>query len=382
MVKLALTEARAIVLQAQGISRGKLTATPLDIVRRLGIVQLDSIAVMARSHELVMYTRLGAIGPDSIAHWLWSPGEPTTFEYMAHAACIVPLTLWPLFSFRRRAYCKYGWLGEPLPKATCEYVIDRIRSEGPLTVTDFGAIARSGGWERPSQIKMTLDWLLQTGDLICTRRKGWKRVYDLAERVVPQGLRHAEISDEECLIRLIQLAARSMGVATVEDLADYFRLNCARVRSLTPSCGLTQTQVEGWSEQAWIAPDAATGQLELHPPMLLSPFDSLIWYRPRSRRLFGFAPILEAYKPAAKRQYGYYCMPLLVDGSLQGLVDPRRENGCLVAEVVILDNDEAVRPMAVALAEAATWVGCDAVRLQRTDPVVRGKILAQLLAER
>ncbi|WP_069811041.1 winged helix-turn-helix domain-containing protein [Streptomyces sp. TP-A0874] len=369
-VRLSADEARRIVLRAQGLlgapdRRGGVRA----LLRRLGAVQLDTISVLARSHELVPYARLGRVGRAGIEAAYWGDGR--SFEYWSHAACILPIEEWPHFAFRRRARAARGhrWHVLPEPARSCAAVRARLRSEGPLTAAELGGAKRGGEWWDWSETKVAVEWLLDTGEVVCTERRGWKRVYDLAERAVPAELLHDDLSDRECLRRLVGQAGIAMGVATVADLADYHRLRKAQVESVVADSGLVPVAVDGWGRPAWAAPEAlATAPRGRHRTTLLSPFDSLIWDRPRTERIFDFVHRLEAYVPKPRRTHGYFAMPLLSGGRLVGRVDPAREGGVLVARQASLESAKAVRPMAEALLQAAGWVGSTEVRVERVLP--------------
>ncbi|UQA97964.1 winged helix-turn-helix domain-containing protein [Streptomyces halobius] len=343
------------------------------MLRRLGAVQLDTISVLARSHELVPYARLGAVGRPGIEAAYWSAnghGAPHSFEYWSHAACILPIEEWPHFAFRRRAYRARGHRWHVMQDAarSCAAVLDRLRADGPLTTSELGGGRKGGEWWDWSETKIAVERLLDTGEVVCTERRGWKRVYDLAERAVPADLLHDDLGDTECLRRLVAQAGAAMGVATRADLADYHRLKAGQVDAVIEDSGLVPVEVEGWGRPAWADPAAlATPPRGRHRTALLSPFDSLIWDRPRTERIFGFTHRLEAYVPRAKRIHGYFAMPLLAGGKLVGRVDPAREGTTLVARQVSMNGPKAVRPMAEALREAAAWVGCGSIRLERCD---------------
>jgi uncharacterized protein YcaQ len=232
------------------------------------------------------------------------------------------------------------------------------------------------------------------GDVICVRREGWRRVYDLPDRILPGGLLADEPTDAGCLAHLAASAARSLGVVTRADLIDYHRLRemtgpgtrhadlvdeAAEAAGLTPVAvglaaaagrgGPTPTRsgiTMGWADPVALA--QASGGGGRHRVTLLSPFDSLVWDRKRTRRMFGFDHSLEAYVPRAKRVHGYYAMPLLAGGRLVGRVDPVRQGQTLVARQLSLASAAATAPMARALREAAEWVGCSAVAVERVDP--------------
>ena len=380
-VELSADEARRIALRAQGLlgAPDRRAGVP-GVLRRLGAVQLDTISVLARSHELLAYARLGAVGRRAVEEAYWS-GE-SAFEYWSHAACVLPLEDWPLFAFRRRHLRARAARSPQPPAAAREEVLARLRAEGPLTATELGGAKNGGPWWDWSDTKRAAEQALACGEVVVTRRRGWKRVYDLAERAIPAEFRHDEWDDASCLRRLVAQAGAALGVATEADLADYHRLTAAQVASVVADTGLVPVTVAGWAGQgrgaarqrAWADPAAlATPPRGRHRTTLLSPFDSLVWYRPRAQRMFGFTHRLEAYLPAARRTWGYFAMPLLSGGRLLGRVDPARAGHTLVARHASFEGAEAaarkaVRPMAEALAEAARWVGCSAIRVERTTP--------------
>ncbi|MDQ6778805.1 MAG: winged helix DNA-binding domain-containing protein, partial [Actinomycetota bacterium] len=331
-------------------------------------VQLDTISVLARSHELVAYSRLGAVGRDAVERTYWSGGQ--AFEYWAHAACVLPVEQWPLFAFRRRWFRARGQRWHQVPEGVGERVLERLRAEGPLTATELGGAKGGGPWWDWSEVKVAVEWLLDLGEVVCTTRRGWRRVYDLPERALPAGaLAGAELSGEECVRGLLEISGRALGVATVADLADYHRLRRADVRAVLGDTSLVSVRVAGWRDPAWAHPSAlaALATRGRHRVTLLSPFDSLVWDRRRVLRLFRFVHRLEAYVPAPRRVHGYFAMPLLAGGRLAGRVDPSREGSALVAKQLSL-APPALEAMAVALVEAATWVGCDRVVVRDVDP--------------
>ncbi|MFJ6216364.1 winged helix-turn-helix domain-containing protein [Streptomyces sp. NPDC092296] len=373
--ELSADEARRIALRAQGLlgapdRRGGVRG----VLRHLGAVQLDTISVLARSHELVPYARLGAVDRSAVEGAYWGAG--TSFEYWSHAACILPIEEWPLFAFRRRAFVARGHRWHRLTDAerSCAEVLARLRGDGPLTATDLGGARKGGPWWDWSETKIAIEWLLDIGQVVCTERRGWKRVYDLAERAVPAELLAQEPDDGSCLRRLVRQAGAALGVATRADLADYHRLKAEQVDAVVADSGLLPVTVRGWGRgggtaPAWADPAAlAAPPRGRHRTTLLSPFDSLIWDRARTERIFGFTHRLEAYVPRPKRVHGYFAMPLLAGGRLVGRVDPAREGRTLIARQASLVSPGAVEPMARALREAAGWVGCDAVRVERVVP--------------
>lgn len=369
-VSLSADEARRIALRAQGLlGAPDRRAGVRGMLRQLGAVQLDTISVLARSHELVPFARLGPVGRQAVESAFWSDSH--SFEYWSHAACVLPIEEWPHFAFRRRAFRDRGhrWHRMQDREGSCAAVRDRLKSEGPLTTAGLGGGRNGGEWWDWSESKIAVEWLLDIGEVVVTERRGWKRVYDLAERAVPEALFHDELDDHECLRRLVTQAGAALGVATRADLADYHRLKAEQVDAVLADTGLVPVEVQGWPRPGWADPAALESTPRgRHRTTLLSPFDSLIWDRPRTERLFGFIHRLEAYVPKPKRVHGYFAMPLLAGGKLVGRVDPAREGTTLVARQLSLESTKAVEPMARALGEAASWVGCDAVRVERCDP--------------
>lgn len=369
-LSLSADQARRIVLRAQGfLGAPDRRAGARGVLRSLGAVQLDTISVLARSHELIPYARLGAVGRGAVEGAYWSGSH--AFEYWSHAACILPIEEWPHFAFRRRSRRARGFRWHVMEDAerSCKAVLGQLRAEGPQTSTQLGGAKNGGPWWDWSETKIAVEWLLDTGEVVCTERRGWKRVYDLAERAVPDPLLHDDLDDTECIRRLVAQAGAAMGVATRADLADYHRLKGEQVMAVIEDTGLVPVEVEGWGKPAWADPAALAAEPRgRHRTTLLSPFDSLIWDRPRTERIFGFTHRLEAYTPKPKRIHGYFAMPLLAGGRLVGRVDPAREGRTLVARQVSLNGPKAVQPAADAIAEAAGWVGCEAARVERVLP--------------
>jgi uncharacterized protein len=385
---LSRDEARRMTLRAQGLLGDRAAwrrGGPEGMLRRLGAVQLDTISVLARSHELVAYARLGAIGRERIERAYWTPRAHARdgggcFEYWSHAACVLPAEEWPMFAFRRRHFRARGQRWHRVSQEACDRALADLRDNGPMTVSDLGGARRGGEWWDWSEVKVAVEWLLDIGEVVCAERRGFKRVYDLPSRALPAALLDDDPDDAACLRRLVGQACRALGVATEADLADYHRLKRDQVAAVAPDSGLVEVAVDGWRGTAWADPDAlrALGARGRHRTTLLSPFDSLVWDRARTLRVFGFRHRLEAYVPAPKRVHGYYAMPLLAGGRLRGRVDPGRDGSALVAKRLSCEPD-AVDAMAQALREAAEWVGCDAVELGEVDPpALRSPLRARL----
>jgi uncharacterized protein YcaQ len=367
LTELSADEARRAALHAQGfLGAPDRRAGVRGVLRHLGAVQLDTISVLARSHELVPYARLGAVGRQTVDAAYWTGRH--AFEYWSHAACVLPIEEWPHFAFRRRAYRRRPQWHQDLPDGAYDAVIEQLRAQGPLTATELGGAKNGGEWWDWSASKVAVERALTYGEVVCVERRGWKRVYDLAERAVPADLLHDELDDAECLRRLVRLAGQALGVGTRADIADYHRIKGEQFDAVVADSGLVPVRVQGWDKPAWADPAVLESEPRgRHRTTLLSPFDSLIWERARTERIFGFTHRLEAYVPKQKRVHGYFAMPLLAGGRLVGRVDPAREGTTLVARQLSLAGPKAIAPMARALREAAEWVGCDSVRIERTN---------------
>jgi uncharacterized protein len=388
---LSADEVRRITLYSQGfLGAGAKRGDVSGVLRRVSAVQLDTISVLARSHELVAYARLGPVGRDAVENAYWPAKTPKTFEYWAHAACILPIEDWPYYGWRRRAIAARGHRWHQVSEQACEQVLGRLRDEGPLTATQLGGAKAGGPWWDWSEVKIAAEWLLDTGRAVCVRRTGWRRVYDLPERAVPKELLDIEPTDAECLSYLVAAVGRALGVATHADFIEYQRLNgyglhlrggealdgAAAAAGLIPvTVPGSKRPVPGWGDPAALAWLAAGGR-GTHRTALLSPFDSLIWDRKRTLRMFGYRHLFEPYVPKEKRERGYFTMPLLAGGQITGWVDPGREGKTLIGRNIFLEKPAAVAPMARALAEAAQWVGGENVATERVQP----SALAQPLA--
>lgn len=377
IVELSPAEARRLALEAQGLVGRPPEGGVPSLLSRLGAVQLDTISVLARSHELVAYARLGAVGRDAVEAAYW--GRPArAFEALAHAMCILPIALWPYLAARRRRSARWTHPRRPHDTRAMARVVAELAARGPLTASDLGgsrakAARPENVWWHWSPEKVALERLLAVGTVVCVERRAWRRVYDLAERAIPSRLRARELDDAACHRKLISLAAERLGVGTAEDLRGYFGgMSRDEAAIAIVAARLVPVRVAGWEQHAWADPAALAAvsagvTAGSHRTTLLSPFDSLVWDRARLLRIFGMAHKLEAYTPAADRVHGYFAMPVLSGGHLVGRVDPGRDGTTLVAKRVTASAGS--EPAAArALVEAAGWVGCNAVRIDETRP--------------
>ena len=380
----SLPEARTIALRAQGFgaSRNKPPARGrmLDEVRRLGLLQLDSVNVLIRSHYLPLFSRLGNYDRASLDS-LSAGARRGLFEYWGHEASLIPVEHQPLFRWRmEEARAGKGVWGGPSRIARdkpdfVRSILDEIRDRGPLGAGELSSGGKSSGaWWGWSEGKRAVEYLFWTGQLTSAGRRGFERLYDLPERVIPETvLATPDPSRADAQRALVATAARAFGIATEPDLRDYFRLSPAdskaRVQELCEQDEIMPVEVEGWKLQAYLHRDARTPG-KVSAAALLSPFDSLIWSRPRTERLFDFHYRLAFYTPKHKRTQGYYVMPFLLGDNLVARVDLKsdRKAGKLLllgghCEAGISEGDVAVS-LAQELTTLAGWLGLDGVTVR------------------
>ena len=356
--RLSRDAARRVALAAQGFTRrrptGRITRQHLRrVFDDIGLIQVDSVNVLARSQELPLFARLGP-HPRTLIPAAVAGGE--LFEYWAHVASLLPTKHLPLFRWRMEAmvdgrYARHFTQRRP---GMLEKVLDQVRARGPLAIGDVeGRVRNPGSWWNWDDAKLALEILFDQGVVSVTRRQGdFARLYDLIERIVPADVLAAPpIPEDEARRQLLLLAARSLGVATLAELCDYHRISATKgkpiVAELVAEGALVAVEVDGWNRPAFLHPDVATPR-RVTGRALLSPFDSLIWYRDRTERLFDFNYRIEIYTPKPKRVFGYYVLPFLLDGQLVGRVDLKadRAAGVLRAQAtwVEADLDNPARP--------------------------------------
>jgi uncharacterized protein len=385
--ELSLDQARRVALAAQGLA-APARATPAGpaalraTLERLGAIQIDSINVVARSHELVLHARAGPHDRAAFDRVVYR--RRAGFEYWAHAASFLPIDRYRLClpRMRRLAASTRGWWVDVRQRNRHLYapVLDRIRADGPLAASAFRDPdgPRRGSWWDWAPAKHVLEDLFDQGVLLVHDRVNFERRYDLAERILPAGIDTSEPGPLEAAVELTLLAARHLGVGTAADLADYYRLRPVEARPALAeavAAGLLQeVAVAGWSRPAYLLPGTRVPRRVAHPPVLLSPFDSLIWSRERTERLFGFNYRLEVYVPAAKRVHGYYVMPVLAGGRLVARVDPKhdRQGGALLLRGLHLepaaDPADTVAATAAAAHRLAAHLGADRVEVGDAMP--------------
>lgn len=388
-------QARQIALKAQKLwskPQPHKDGNPLHaLTRDLGAVQLDTISVLARSHELVAFARLGAIPKADVETGYWhSPGSPAThFEYWSHAASILPIEYWPLFSFRRQHYRHLGVRWHDVDKKAVRRVKAQLTADGPMTTSDLGGGRKDAYWWNWSDVKVAVEFLLDIGEVAVTRRDKWRRVYDVAERAIPEtNFNDAEPID--AVRQLLRLSLETLGVGTKSDILDVHRLK--------PNNPLVVRAWNEFIEQADVQPVTVTKFEEPHfalthtletlnrskaqRAVLLSPFDSLVWHRPRLSRLFDMDYRIEAYTPQAQRTFGYFAMPVLVGDRIVARVDPARKGSTFIANKVTFQSptpsETDILGVATALVEAAAWVGSTTISVSDVVPARCASALRQL----
>ena len=404
MQRLSAAQARRIALAAQGFAeprpRGRVDTRHIRrAIERVGLLQLDSVSVLCRSHYLPVFSRLGpypralldrlAVHTRSGRAPRAQPDRRELFEYWGHEASLLPVSLHPLLRWRMARAGVEAWdsvrrLAREHPELL-EEVYELVAARGPLRAADTGFTHAPGQremWDRHDG-KTALEHLFYTGRVTAARRRNFERIYDVAERVLPAAVLDTPTPPEdEAQRELVRISARRLGVATEPDIGDYFRLpraaSKARVGELSEAGELTPVEVEGWQAQGYLWPDARRPR-RVRARALLSPFDSLIWRRERTERLFSFRYRLEIYTPAAKREYGYYVLPFLLGEELVARVDLKAETatGRLLVPGAYLEPGQdpaAVAPeLAAELGLMAGWLGLERIQIES-----RGDLAAPL----
>lgn len=392
--RLSLPEARRIAVAASGLARrppGRKDRRHLAaVVDRLGLLQLDSVNVVGRAHDLVLFSRLGPHPPTLLRDAAYRRRE--LYEAWCHEASLVPTSMWPLLAWRRdRVHADRWWRGWVEGKADLlASLLAEVADRGPLTSSGLQATAspraRRQSWWGWDDVKRGLEHLFAVGRLAVADRTGttgFERSYDLVERVLPAEVLAAPVPDEdEARAALLVAAARAQGVGTLADLADHHRQVPIRVKPvvgrLVEEGRLVPAEVEGWSQPAYLHPEAARPR-RVAARALVAPFDPIVWNRPRAQRLFGFTYRIEIYTPAPKRVYGYYVLPFLQGDRLVARVDAKADRRARVLRVpgafaeASADPGAVAAPLAAELGSLAEWHG-----LERVVVGERGDLAAPL----
>ena len=411
VVQISELQARSVALAAQqfgrvparglGATAGQPNGSQLHrAAEALGAVQIDAVNVLTRSHYLTFYSRLGPYTTGVLDGLVYR--QRGLFEYWGHAASLMPVGMYPVLRWRMEDYARsthYAAFRERLDRERPGYLealLAEVAARGPLAWTELSDPARwqtlpprlaryadsTLAWHRRSDGKAALEWLYSSGTLAIAERRGFEPRYDLAERVIPEAIISAPaLSREEAQRALVLTAARALGIATVSDLADYFRLPVAqtraRARELAEDGRLRPAKVAGWKHDAYLVPDFDAGPVSARA--LLSPFDSLIWHRDRAERLFGYRHVFELYVPAAKRRYGYFVLPFLLGDTIAARVDLKaaRDVATLQVLAAYLEPGAPAAPTAAELADElrsiAEWLSLESIQVSE-----RGDLTAHL----
>ena len=342
----------------------------------MGVIQIDSVNVLARSEELVLFARLGPHRRDLIAD---ASTRGDIYEYWVHEASYAPVDHHHLHRWRMAREHPWSQMRDfgRRRRQLIDAVERRITEEGPLTAGDLKLrVGTKGAWWDWDDGKIALEYLFWTGRIAARRRRtDFARVYDLPERIIPSAaLDRPTPPEAEARKELLVLAARHHGIGTTTDLADYHRQKITDVRPLVTDLvdegRLVEVDVEGWSAPAYMLPTTAI-PTTIDATAVLSPFDPVIWNRDRAERLFDFRYRIEIYTPAARRTYGYYVMPILHDERLQGRLDLKadRAAGMLRVQAAHAEPDADRDTLAPAVIDElnamASWLGLDRVQIAR-----------------
>ena len=378
--------ARRIALLSQGFGRRRASAVTVDssptparitaLVRALGLLQLDSVNVFCRAHYMPVYSRLGAYDRaalDRLAGHTSGRLNRRLFEYWAHEASLLPTESQPLLRWRMgdlaRAWGSMQRVIDEQPELVAS-VLALVDADGPVRAGDTGfqreAPVAGEMWNWHDG-KVALEHLFYTGQITAARRINFERLYDLTERVLPRDVMDASTpAREDAQRELMRISARALGIATEPDLGDWFRLpradSRARVAELVASGELAEVAVRGWNTAAYLWHDAPRPR-PVRGRALLSPFDPLVWFRPRAERLFHFRYRIEIYVPAPQRVHGYYVLPFLLDEALVARVDLKsdRQAGVLRVQAAFgepgVEVERVARELTLELRDCAAWLG-------------------------
>lgn len=391
---ISLASARRIALAAQGFGekRSKTARTWRHlnaVLGRTGLFQIDSVSAVIRAHYMPAYSRIGAY-PRHLIDDAAARRPRRLFEYWAHEASYLPVETWPLMQWRmhdaRDNRGIYGGLAR-FGRERADYIEDiyrRVEAEGPIAASAIEGQKGEGGWWGWSDAKHAFEWLFWAGRITTASRRGFERLYDLPERIIPRAIHDQPTPTPQDAIReLLKISAGALGVATAADMRDYFRLSPAqadgRIAELVESGDLLPVKVESWSQKAFLAAGARVPRT-IKGSALLAPFDPLIWERGRTERLFGFRYRIEIYTPAHKRTHGYYVLPWLLDEALTARLDLKADRAARILRMNGAYHEEgapkhAAQALASDLRHMATWLDLDDIAVTN-----RGN-LASALAE-
>ena len=388
-VKISRAEARRIALAAQGFARKRPESCDIRHIRRvinqLGLLQLDYVNVLIPAHYLVLYSRLGAYQRQRLNELVYQRKE--FIEQWAHEASIVPVDAWPLLQHRRDAYQPFP--DSPIMKLRgrgdyLKQVLRIVEERGPVRSNDLppmpGPKRKAGDWHR-SVPRWALEYHFRCGSVaVANRLPNFQREYDLTERLIDNTHPQLPMTRDDAQRELIRRAAKSCGISTARDLADYYRMSpkdaLPRVGELIEEGALHEVKVEGWQDPGYLHCDAVSPR-RIRASALLSPFDPVVWFRPRAERLFDFHYRIEIYVPASKRKWGYYVLPFLLDDKIVARVDLKADRKNKQLQVLAaheesgIDTDKTVEKLAEELTHLAAWLDLESVRVARRGSFAR-----------
>lgn len=384
--QLSIKQARRLALAAQGFNGRQPPATfkashLTQLIERLGVLQIDSVNALVRSHYLPLYSRLGNYPQKLLDQAAWSQGrQRKLFEYWGHEASLLPVELYPLMRWRMHRAAQGEGIYQQLSRfgreqqPTIARVLQAVRDQGALGAGSLSTRQeRAGPWWDWSAEKHALEWLFAAGEVTVAGRRGFERLYDLPERVLPSSIiHHPELTESDAQRGLLLQAVKALGVGTEKDIRDYFRQDPAPARAgiaeLLEEGAIEAVRVQGWKQPAYALPGFKAPR-KVTASALLSPFDSLIWERARTERLFDFHYRLEIYTPAHKRVYGYYVLPFLHHERIAARIDLRAERaaGRLAVHAVHEEepglDEEGMHALAANLRQLADWLGLPEVQI-------------------
>ena len=381
--QVSLEQARILALAGQGLHDDTAPRSVLEAIDTMGVLQIDSVNVFERAHYMPLFSRLGVYDKTELDK-LHGGKNPTLIEYWAHEASFIRTENYPLFGFRQENNqlgdrTRYEqWLLENTE--FLDWIKNELRTRGPLSSADFEheRAIRKGSWWGWSDVKRALEYMFRYGDVVSGGRESFARLYALPEQVLPKKVLSKQIDSVQARKLLLLKAATAHGIGTVKDLADYFRMTTPSAKTLMNELvedrKLVQVQVEGWKEPAYVISGTKLNVAEPTDRItLLSPFDPLVWFRPRAERLWDFHYRIEIYTPEPKRVFGYYTLPLLWNGRIAGRIDLKNdrhsktllvqsawhEESLLTKEVSVLAQD-----LAAHLREVSVWQGCESIEIK------------------